>query len=91
MVNDKTTAMEMIKIFARQQTPRFIAGDKYEYNNGGYVLLSHIVERVSGKPYAQFIQERIFQPLEMRDSFISHDEAKLTTMRRAIGRLHSVW
>jgi CubicO group peptidase (beta-lactamase class C family) len=84
-VNDKTTAMEMLKVFARQQTPRFIAGDKYEYNNGGYVLLSHIVERVSGKPYAQFIQERIFQPLEMRDSFISHDEAKLKTMRRAIG------
>src|SRR5215510_8049619 len=46
-VSDKTTAMEMLKVFARQQTPRFIAGDKYEYNNGGYVLLSHIVEKVS--------------------------------------------
>ena len=84
-VSGETTAMDMLKIFARQQTPRFIAGDKYEYNNGGYVLLSHIVERVSGKPYAQFIEERIFQPLEMRNSFISHDEAKLKTARRAIG------
>ena len=84
-VSNETTAQGMVKIFVRQQTPRFIAGARWEYNNGGYVLLSHVVEKVSGKPYAQFIQESIFQPLGMRNSFISHDETKLKIARRAIG------
>ena len=45
-------------------------GEVYEYSNSGYVLLGHIVERVSGKPLGAFLEENVFAPLGMRDTFI---------------------
>jgi CubicO group peptidase (beta-lactamase class C family) len=40
-------------------------GERYEYSNLGYTLLAAIVERVSGVPFEQFLQERLFQPAGM--------------------------
>jgi len=84
-VGKETTAKDMLGVLARQQKLRFAPGAKFEYNNGGYVLLSHIIEKASGKDYAQFVQENIFQPLGMTSSFVSYDETRLKTTRRAIG------
>jgi len=41
-------------------------GEKYQYSNLGYFVLGEIITRAAGKPWPQFIQERIFAPLEMR-------------------------
>lgn len=43
----------------------FQPGDSWKYCNSGYNLLGFIVENASGKNYWDFIQERIFQPLQM--------------------------
>lgn len=43
-------------------------GEQYAYNNHGYNLLAHIIEQASGQSYADFLQENIFTPLNMRDS-----------------------
>ena len=40
-------------------------GDKYEYSNLGYFVLAEIIHRVSGKPWADFLAERVFAPLGM--------------------------
>ena len=40
-------------------------GTKWQYSNTGYVIAGRIVEKVSGKPLFQFLQERIFTPLRM--------------------------
>ena len=40
-------------------------GTKWQYSNTGYVIAGRIVEKVSGKPLFQFLQERIFTPLQM--------------------------
>lgn len=45
-------------------------GEALRYFNTGYHWLGDIVRRVSGKPFWQFVQERIFEPLEMRDSYL---------------------
>jgi CubicO group peptidase (beta-lactamase class C family) len=37
----------------------------YVYSNSNYILLAEVVRRVSGVPYAQFVTERIFEPLEL--------------------------
>ena len=84
-ISKDSTANDMLELLSRQQHLRFTPGDKWEYNNGGYVLLAHIIEKASGKGYAQFMQENIFQPLGMNNSFVSYDEARLKTVRRAIG------
>lgn len=43
----------------------FQPGEKRVYCNSGFVILGALIHRVSGKPWAEFLQERIFGPLGM--------------------------
>jgi CubicO group peptidase (beta-lactamase class C family) len=43
---------------------------KFRYRNTNYALLSHIVSTVSKMSYAQFVQQNIFDALEMKDSYV---------------------
>ncbi len=38
-------------------------GEKYQYSNLGYGILDYVIERVSGKSYAEFMRTEVFQPL----------------------------
>jgi CubicO group peptidase (beta-lactamase class C family) len=51
-----------------QQPLKFPPGSKWEYCNSGINTLGRIVEVVSGKPFAAFLQERLFEPLGMEDT-----------------------
>lgn len=46
----------------------FEPGTKFNYSNSGYFLLGAVIEKVTGKTYAQVLQERIFTPLGMTNS-----------------------
>ena len=46
----------------------FQPGEKWSYSNSGYVLLGAIIDQASGKKYAAFLQENIFEPLKMLDT-----------------------
>jgi CubicO group peptidase (beta-lactamase class C family) len=46
----------------------FNPGEKWEYSNTAYAMLATIVQRVSGKPYKEFLAENIFTPLDMERS-----------------------
>ncbi len=48
----------------------FWPGTRFAYSNTGYGFLGLLIERVSGQAYADFIHERIFEPLEMEQSFV---------------------
>jgi hypothetical protein len=43
----------------------FPPGTSWRYNNTGYVLLGMIIEQVSGRPYAAYVDEQFFQPLRL--------------------------
>lgn len=43
-------------------------GTRHEYTNGGYALLARLVEVISGRPFHQFQQERIFDVLGMNQA-----------------------
>ncbi|MBS3816543.1 MAG: serine hydrolase [Candidatus Thermoplasmatota archaeon] len=49
-------------------------GEEFFYFNSGYALLGQIIEKVSGKPYPEFIKDEIFEPLEMKRSRFDYDE-----------------
>jgi hypothetical protein len=51
-------------------------GAACEYSNTNYQLLGLIVEAVSGESYAAYIQQHIFNPLEMWHTYTSPDVAK---------------
>lgn len=50
---------------------RFIPGSWQRYSNFGYLLLSDIIEKVSGKPYEQFIREEVLIPAGCYDMHIA--------------------
>jgi CubicO group peptidase (beta-lactamase class C family) len=43
-------------------------GEQFTYNNFGYILLTYIIEQVSGQSYADFLNHAIFTPLNMHNS-----------------------
>jgi CubicO group peptidase (beta-lactamase class C family) len=52
-------------------------GAAYEYSSPNYQVLGLIVQEVSGQPFGEYVQQNIFDPLGMDDSFISHTQAQL--------------
>jgi CubicO group peptidase (beta-lactamase class C family) len=71
----------VLRIVSRQRALNFKSGDEYLYSNSGYVLLSHIVERATGTPLAQYAKSRIFEPLGMRDTQFYDDVTRLVKRR----------
>ena len=65
------TNTDVIKLFKElNPEPKFNPGDKWEYSNTGYLLLANIIENVSGLTYKAFLADRIFKPLNMRNTFV---------------------
>lgn len=58
-------------------------GERWDYNNSGYVLLGAILEKVSGQTYEHFLQRRIFEPLGMKQTF--YDDPERIIPRRVAG------
>jgi CubicO group peptidase (beta-lactamase class C family) len=55
--------------------PKFVAGERFSYCNGGYVVLALIAERASGVPFQELVVQRVCQPAGMDDTaFLRSDE-----------------
>ena len=61
----------------------FVPGSKFEYSNSNYEVLGAVIEKVSGRSYAEMLKQRIFQPLGMADTGLDSDE--LVLAKRAQG------
>jgi CubicO group peptidase (beta-lactamase class C family) len=44
---------------------------KFSYNNSNYIILSAIIEKVSGMSYAEYLTQTIFKPLDFKNTYIS--------------------
>lgn len=67
--DETLTTADMIALFVEHRPPlEFPPGEEFEYSNTGYVLLAEIVSRASGRPFPDFMNERIFKPLGMKNS-----------------------
>ncbi|MGH7720505.1 MAG: serine hydrolase domain-containing protein [Gemmatimonadaceae bacterium] len=75
---------DVIALIARQKTLNFAPGAEYSYSNSGYVLLSVIVKRVTGRSLREYADEQIFKPLGMRNTHF-HDDRLRVVKRRVIG------
>ncbi len=61
----------------------FKPGEKMLYNNSGYFLLGYIIEKVSGKPYAAYLKETFFDPLQMVNTGVHY--AGISLQNEALG------
>lgn len=74
----------VLKLVEQQTSGQFPAGSKWQYSNSGYAVLAMIVEKVSGKPFGQFLHDRIFAPLKM-DHTLAYEKGKNEVPHRAYG------
>lgn len=69
--NHLPTHEEALALVFRQSALNFTPGTRHQYESANYVLLAEIVERASGRPFGEFLEQRIFEPLGMTHSGFS--------------------
>ncbi len=62
----------------------FTPGSQWAYSNVNYMILTKIVEKISGKQFSQFAQENLFTPLGMHHTLVN-DDVTLVVPNRATG------
>ena len=62
-------------------------GSKFEYSNTNYNLLGLVIEAASGESYSDYIQQHIFDPLDMSHSYTS----KLVAQQNGLAMGHRYW
>jgi len=76
------TPMEIIDL-SKDKPFEFTPGERWNYNNTGYVMLGAIIEKVAATSYEAFIEENIFARLGMTHSF--YDRTEQVIPRRVHG------
>jgi CubicO group peptidase (beta-lactamase class C family) len=64
-----------VRSFATAQLTEPV-GTHYQYSGANYAILGLIVQAVAGQSYETYVQEQIFAPLDMRQSFTSQTAAQ---------------
>ncbi len=75
---------EVLALLEKETRGKFAPGTSWAYSNSGYVVLGLVVAKVSGTSYAEFLQQRIFSPLEMKDTVV-YQKGKNEIRNRAFG------
>jgi CubicO group peptidase (beta-lactamase class C family) len=65
---NRYTTTQLVKFFCSDSL-EFIPGSAFNYSNSGYVVLAAIIERITGQTYATVLDEKIFRPAGMNQSF----------------------
>jgi CubicO group peptidase (beta-lactamase class C family) len=76
-LDDVITQKQILGLLFRQKELNFAPGTAHLYSNGGYTLAAEVVARVSGKPFPDFCQERIFGPLAMTRTHFHQDHRRI--------------
>jgi D-alanyl-D-alanine carboxypeptidase len=83
--NRPYTTDELIAVFRDQPSPSR-PGERWAYNNSGYVLLGAIIERVTGRPWHEAVEQRIARPLGLTTIRYGAGEAETPLMARGYSR-----
>lgn len=72
-IAQKEMTPKMMVDFFKNEPVEFLPGERFEYNNSGYLLLGYIMELVSGESYEDFIKKHIFNKVGMKQSYYASD------------------
>ncbi|MGH1324964.1 serine hydrolase domain-containing protein [Bacillus pretiosus] len=77
-------AEELVKM-GISMPPDFAPGKSWSYSNTGYVLLGILIETVTGNSYAEEIENRIIEPLELSNTFLPGNSSVIPGTKHARG------
>ncbi|MCX5365801.1 beta-lactamase family protein [Streptomyces sp. NBC_00124] len=93
---DDWTPQQVIAL-ALQNPPQFEPGTSWKYSNTNYLLLGLIIEKLTGRPYADEIERRVTRPLGMRATYFPGTDPRVpaptrhySTFTEDPGRIHDV-
>ena len=75
---------EVLALLEKETRGKFAPGTSWAYSNSGYVVLGLVIAKVSGTSYAEFLQQRIFAPLGMKETVV-YQKGKNEIRNRAFG------
>ncbi|MEO0731653.1 MAG: serine hydrolase domain-containing protein [Bacteroidota bacterium] len=92
---DMLSQARILRTLLRHKATYFAPGTDYRYSNAGYFLLAEIISRVTDTPYAEWMQQEIFLPLGMTDTYVyqadrSVPEQVLRSYRKEDGAYDSI-
>ncbi|MBX3147731.1 MAG: serine hydrolase [Gemmatimonadales bacterium] len=70
MEGDYIAPDEVIKVLNRQPTLQNAPGAEFNYNNSAFSLATIVVERVTGRPFAEWMRDEVFLPLGMTKTWV---------------------
>ena len=82
-IAQKEMTPKMMVDFFKNEPVDFLPGEKFDYNNSGYVVLGYLIELISGDTYEDFIEKNIFQKINMNQSCYTSDRQIIS--KRAYG------
>jgi CubicO group peptidase (beta-lactamase class C family) len=56
---------EVLQLMMHADSAYFPAGEKYQYSNTGYAVLTQVLEKITGQPFRDYLQQHIFAPAGM--------------------------
>ena len=66
------TTPQMVIDYMATQPLQFDPGTKYAYSNFGYCILGRIIEKITGRPYEDYIREKVLAPIGVTDMRVGH-------------------
>lgn len=70
-----------VELLAKQRELNFAPNTEHLYSNSGYLLLAVVVRRVSGMSIGEFLAREVFEPLNMRNTFVYEDRFQVVKNR----------
>ncbi|MCB0689127.1 MAG: beta-lactamase family protein [Saprospiraceae bacterium] len=71
----------ILRLIYQQKELNFDPGTAYKYSSSGYILLTEIIERVSGMPLKEFAKKVLFQPLGMENTLFEDNHSEVVKNR----------
>ncbi|MEH6537607.1 MAG: serine hydrolase [Psychroserpens sp.] len=95
------TLNELFEKF-KESKLNFEPGTSYEYNNFGYSLLAYIIEKVTKQSYADYMEDAVFKPANMKNTAVNtykalnqrafpHTGLGMNAFKKLSNSIHSSW
>ena len=72
---------EVIKVINRQPTLQNVPGAEFNYNNSAFSLATIVLERVTGRPFAEWMRDEVFLPLGMTKTWVRANPGQIVPHR----------